>query len=79
MKYWAVGKDKVPNISNRSRARRALSLAHQGTGVVGLALCGKIGGRVPAEASLLVRMFTKELGDPRGTWANDRSTRRRAG
>jgi hypothetical protein len=43
-------------------------------GVVGLTVCGKISGRVPAEASSLVRLFTRELGDPRGTWANDRHT-----
>jgi hypothetical protein len=41
---------------------------------VGLTVRGKIGGRVPAEASSLVRVFTRELGDPRGTWANDRHT-----
>lgn len=30
-------------------------------------------------SKLLVRLFTKELGDPRGTWANDRPMRLRAG
>jgi hypothetical protein len=76
IKYWTQG--RMLNMSNSRRAPVALAPApspRQGDGRCGAEAKREDRREWTCRSKSMVRVFTRELGDPRGTWVDDRSMR----